>query len=304
MTHHEAQEPVCRAENNVVKVVITPKSKSLGDFSVRRVLPSSMSPRVGPFVFFDHMGPASFEPGQGINVRPHPHIGLSTVTYLFAGEILHADSLGYVQPIQPGAVNLMTAGKGIVHSERTSEELLASGQTLHGLQVWMALPDEHQEIDPDFKHYPASELPSIKGDDFDTTVVIGTYQGQTSGVSVLPQTLYVDHVVHSDVEIFIPADVEERAVYVVEGEASIAGCELESGSMAVLEPGEVAVADVKAGSRIVLIGGEAMSDRHLFWNFVHSSKDQIEDAKQRWREGQFDMVPCDDEFIPLPEVKS
>lgn len=301
MSYVEAQQPECTAQDDDIRCIITPNSKDLGDFSVRRVLPSSMVPRVGPFVFFDHMGPATFPSGKGINVRPHPHIGLSTVTYLFEGEILHRDSLGYVQAIQPGAVNLMTAGKGIVHSERTSDALLESGQTLHGLQVWMALPDDQQEIDPAFEHYPAHQLPVVETDAVRTTVVIGTFEGVTSAVSVLPETLYLDQQVLTDTSFMLADCAEERGVYPIEGSISIGNCTVEPGSMAILAPGKTVTVTATAGSRLVTIGGEAMSDRHLWWNFVHTDQAHIEAAKRRWTDGGFGAVPGDDEFIPLPE---
>ena len=174
MSRLDAAEPECNAQDSSVSFLITPRPKDLGGFSVKRVLPSAEVRKIGPFVFFDEMGPAEFPPGEGIQVRPHPHIGLSTVTYLFEGQILHRDSLGYVQPIEPGAVNLMTAGRGIVHSERTSEDRLANGQRLHGIQVWMALPDDRQEIDPDFQHYPADQLPRMEAEGVTSTVIIGT----------------------------------------------------------------------------------------------------------------------------------
>lgn len=301
MSHQDAIEPVCSERSDQINLLVTPKSKDLGGFSVKRVLPASKARSIGPFVFFDEMGPAQFPPGEGINVRPHPHIGLSTVTFLFEGEILHRDSLGYVQPIQPGAVNLMTAGKGIVHSERTSEERLANGQALHGIQVWMALPEDSQEIDPAFVHYPRQELPVITSDGVQTTVIIGAFENHTSPVTVLPQTLYLEQQITSGNTSVLTPVVEQRAIYVVEGKVSIGSCEIESGTMAVLKSGEDVSVLAQEDSRIMVIGGESFSPRHMFWNFVHASPERIEEAKQAWKNDEFEKVPGDEEFIPLPE---
>lgn len=301
MSHHEATEPVCTEQNEQIDVLITPKSKDLGGFSVKRVLPAAKARSVGPFVFFDEMGPAVFAPGEGINVRPHPHIGLSTVTFLFDGEILHRDSLGFFQPIQPGAVNLMTAGKGIVHSERTSEERLEKGQSLHGIQVWMALPEDSQEIDPAFVHHPKDELPIIEAEGIRTTVIIGSFEGETSPVEVLPETLYLEQQIDSGVTSRINPITEQRAVYVVEGKVAIGDCEVATGTMAVLSEGSEVDLRALENSRVMLIGGEAFSPRHMFWNFVHTSEARIEQAKMDWKDNKFDPVPGDEEFIPLPE---
>lgn len=301
MSHHEASEPVCTEQSDQISFLITPKSKDLGGFSVKRVLPAARARSVGPFVFFDEMGPAVFPAGEGINVRPHPHIGLSTVTFLFDGEILDRDSLGYVQPIQPGAVNLMTAGKGIVHSERTSEERLEKGQALHGIQVWMALPEQAQEIDPAFAHHPKDELPVLESKGIKTTVIIGNFEGHTSPVRVLPETLYLEQQLPSGKTSALAPLVEQRAVYVVNGRVRIADCEIENGTMAVLGEGTDVEIVAQEDSRIMIIGGEAFSTRHMFWNFVHTSEERIEQAKLAWKNNEFDLVPGDDEFIPLPE---
>lgn len=301
MSRMDAIEPVCSEQSDQIEVLITPRSKDLGGFSVKRVLPASKARSVGPFVFFDEMGPAQFPPGEGINVRPHPHIGLSTVTFLFDGEILHRDSLGFFQPIQPGAVNLMTAGKGIVHSERTSEERLEKGQSLHGIQVWMALPEDSQEIDPAFVHHPKDELPVVESGGIRTTVIIGTFEGKTSPVEVLPETLYLEQQIAKGETSSLPPLVEQRAVYVVEGVVTIDGCDVETGTMAVLKPDETVSVKAAQDSRVMIVGGEAFTPRHMFWNFVHSSSERIEEAKQAWKNNEFDMVPGDEEFIPLPE---
>ena len=283
-----------------IRQVVRGRSKDLGGFSVSRVLPSPQVRRVGPFVFFDHMGPADFPPGQGINVRPHPHIGLATVTYLFEGEMVHRDSLGYVQTIQPGAVNLMTAGRGIVHSERTDPALERSGQRMNGLQIWMALPEDQQEIEPAFVHYPPDSLPVIRQPGVVTTVVIGRYQGNESPVRVLAETLYLAQSWDAGASGRLDVGVEQLAVYVVAGELSIDGVSIEAGVLAVLEPGPVTLTAVEE-SRVAVIGGEDVGPRVVYWNFVHTSRERIETAKQDWREMNFDMVPGDDEFIPLPD---
>jgi redox-sensitive bicupin YhaK (pirin superfamily) len=261
-------------------------------------LPAFEKPSVGPFVFFDHMGPAASPPGKGINVRPHPHIGLATLTYLFEGEILHRDSLGFVQPIQPGAVNLMTAGRGIVHSERTSAERLTRGQRLNGIQIWMALPDGQEEVEPAFVHYPAGALPTFIGDGVAGTVVVGRAFGVTSPVVTASRTLYVDAAIDEGCTWRVPRSETELAAYVVAGAVRVADCQVPMGTMAVLRDATDVVATT--GSRVVLIGGEPLGRRHLWWNFVSSSQDRIDAAGRDWEEGRFPPVPGDDERIPLP----
>ena len=301
MSHTEAIAPVCTAQAGGVRLLIESRPKDLGGFSVRRVLPAIDQRTVGPFVFFDEMGPAEFPPGEGINVRPHPHIGLATVTFLFEGEILHRDSLGYVQPIQPGAVNLMTAGRGIVHSERTSDERLANGQKLHGIQVWMALPEDSQEIDPAFVHHPAGDLPVVAEDGVITTVIIGAYADITSPVTVLPQTLYLEQKYAAGANITWQTNGQERALYVVSGEIEAAGCTVTTGTMAVLEPDRDVQVTAIEDTQLMVIGGSAITPRRLWWNFVHTDPARIEAAKAAWRNGEFMPVPDDNEFIPLPD---
>jgi hypothetical protein len=296
----EALEPKCSPCDDDVSLLIRPRSKDLGGFSVRRVLPASDCKAVGPFVFFDEMGPAEFAPGHGINVRPHPHIGLATVTYLFRGEILHSDSLGFVQPIQPGAVNLMTAGRGIVHAERTTAELERTGQRLHGIQVWMALSKDLQEIEPAFVHYPADQLPSSTQAGVSTTVIIGEAEGLRSPVAVHADTLYVEHRLAAGSRVALPNDVEERAVYVVAGEVTIGRRVLAEGTMALLCPRALELR-AASPSHVMVIGGANQGERQLWWNFVHSSAARIEAAKRDWSNGVFAKVPNDDEFIPLPK---
>jgi len=296
----EAEEPRCDARDDDLTLVIKPRGRDLGGFSVRRVLPAAERRMIGPFIFFDEMGPADFPPGEGINVRPHPHIGLSTVTYLFEGEILHRDGLGYVQPIRPGAVNLMTAGRGIVHSERTSDALQASGQRLHGIQTWMALPDGEEETAPAFEHVPADELPVLEDDGVRATVIVGTAFGVQSPVATRIETLYVDLVLSSGVRIPLPEDAEELAVYVVSGEVHVGHDQLPANTMGVLPASRQAPLHAISNSRVVLIGGTSPGARHVWWNFVSSSPERIEQAKADWRNGRFAGIPGDDEFIPLP----
>lgn len=300
MSRLQANEPECRSDGKKVKLLVRGKSKDLGGFSVSRVLPSAQARRVGPFVFFDHMGPADFPPGQGINVRPHPHIGLATVTYLFEGEMVHRDSLGFVQTIRPGAVNLMTAGRGIVHSERTDPALERSGQRMNGLQIWMALPEDQQEIEPAFVHYPSDSLPVIRQPGVVTTVVIGRYQDNESPVRVLPETLYLAQSWDAGASSRLDVGVAQLAVYVVSGELSIEGVSIEAGVLAVLEPGPVTLTAVEE-SRVAVIGGEDVGHREIDWNFVHTSRARIEAARADWRDMKFARVPGDDEFIPLPD---
>ncbi len=285
----------------VIDLLIEPKPRDLGEFSVRRTLPDRRRQRVGPFIFFDHMGPADFPPGKGVNVRSHPHIGLATVTYLFDGEILHRDSLGYVQPIRPGEVNWMTAGRGIVHSEKVTEAVLASGQHLHGLQIWVALPVEKEEIEPRFEHYTTEDIPVVERDDATMTIIIGSAFGQSSPVRTESTTVYVAVDAGAGGSIELP-DAEELAVYVVEGEVEIAGETIRGGVMAILSDERDARVNVKSSSRFMFVGGDALEgERKIWWNFVSSSPERMELAKQDWKAGRFDEVPGETDFIPLPE---
>jgi redox-sensitive bicupin YhaK (pirin superfamily) len=300
MSWRKAIEPECKRQSGVVDLMIQPVTRDLGDFNVRRVLPSPERRLVGPFIFIDEMGPADFSPGKGMNVRPHPHIGLATVTYLFEGQILHRDSLGFVQPIEPGAVNLMTAGRGIVHSERTDPSLITQPRRLHGIQTWMALPIDQEEIAPSFEHLPADRLPQLEGRGLTGRLIIGEAFGNQSPVVVHARTLYLHVDLDLDAQMTLP-DEEERAVYVVDGSVDIGGATLEAGKMGVI--GEHATARVVARSpaRIIVVGGEHLGHRHIWWNFVSSRRERIEQAKRDWRESRFDAVPGDDEFIPLPD---
>lgn len=287
------------ANDQAVELTIYPKKKDLGEFTVRRVLPAREKRMVGPFVFFDHMGPAEFPPGQGIAVRPHPHIGLATITYLFEGQIMHRDSLGFAQPIECGAVNLMTAGKGIVHSERAGDDLDTTSR-LHGIQSWMALPKELEEIDPAFDHYPADTLPELQIDGATIRIIMGEAYGETSPVKLYSPTIYLECVLPSGAQFRTPEGFDEVAVYVVSGDVRLDAESYTEGAMLVLRAGGTATLQAAADSRLMIIGGEPLGERHIVWNFVSSSRERIEKAKDDWRDGNFAMVPGDDEFIPLP----
>ena len=294
-----------RAGSGPIETVIVPRARDLGGFEVRRALPSRTRLLVGPFIFFDQMGPAEFPGGRGVDVRPHPHINLATVTYLFEGEIIHRDSLGTMQPIRPGAVNWMTAGRGIVHSERTSPALKARGSRLFGLQTWVALPAAHEETEPGFNHYPETALPRLDAEGKTVRLVVGRAWGLRSPVATLSDTIYADVALAPGAALPVERVHEERAVYVVSGAVDIAGERFRSGQFVVLRPGDPVT--VRNGgqeaARIVLIGGETMDGpRHIWWNFVSSRPERIEQAKADWRAGRLGTVPGDsDEFIPLPE---
>jgi len=278
------------------------RQRDLGGFVVRRVLPHEGRKMVGPFIFFDHLGPAQFAPGSGIDVRPHPHIALATVTYLFAGSLRHRDSLGSVLDIQPGDVNWMTAGSGITHSERTPPAARAGGAPVHGIQSWVALPDGHEDVEPAFKHHAAQTLPQRNAGGVELAVIAGNAYGLQSPVATLWPTLYVDARLQSTAVLDVPADHEERAVYVAVGEIEIEGARLQEGHMAVLAPGGQPRLRALRDARIMLLGGGRFpTPRHLWWNFVASTPERIEQAKQRWKLQQFPAVPGETEFIPLPE---
>jgi hypothetical protein len=286
-----------------IEHVIVPRARDLGGFSVRRALPAAGRQMVGPFIFFDQMGPAEFLLGQGIDVRPHPHIGLATVTYLFDGEIMHRDSLGTALPIRPGALNLMSAGRGIVHSERTTGEARATGSRLFGIQAWAALPKSHEEQAPTFVHHGAEDLPRIEGEGKRLRIVMGEAYGARSPAAFPHPSFYVEAVLAPGAVLPLEADYDERAVYIVSGEIDIAGDTFGAGRLLVFRPGDRISLLAIAQSRLVVLGGEPMDGpRHIWWNFVSSSKERIEQAKHEWRTGRFDTVPGDaEEFIPLPE---
>ena len=283
---------------------IIPTTHDLGEFKVRRTLPSKPRRMVGPFIFVDQFGPARLPPGKGMDVRPHPHINLATVTYLFEGAIEHRDSIGSHAVIEPGAINLMTAGKGIVHSERSPSALRANGPSLYGMQTWLALPDGQEELDPAFEHVESSALPLVEGEGVSARVLMGTLWGKSAGVTQHSETIYADILLGGGSSVPIDADADERAVLVAEGDASLDGDRLEPFTLYVLAPGQAMTLRAETPSRIMLLGGEAFAtQRHVFWNFVSSSRDRINQAKDDWKERRFPLVPGDDqEFIPLPEV--
>lgn len=281
--------------------LIEGRTRDLGGFSVTRLLPSPGLHMVGPFIFFDHMGPADFEPGQGIDVRPHPHIGLATVTYLFEGAFIHRDSLGTVIEIAPGAVNWMTAGRGIVHSERSPDRLRAAGHRAHGIQSWVALPAAHAEAAPTFVHHPADTLPEIDLPGVSLRLIAGAAFGATSPVVFPHKIVYIEAWIDPGKSLVLPAEWEERGVFVVDGGVTLDGEAVGPETLAVLVPGGDVVLASEQTSHVMLLGGAPMDgDRLIDWNFVASSPERIEKAKDDWRAGRFAKVPGDVEFIPLP----
>jgi redox-sensitive bicupin YhaK (pirin superfamily) len=288
---------------DAIDLIVVPRSVDVGHFAVRRALPHAKRRMVGPFIFFDHFGPAEFHSGQGIDVRPHPHIGLATVTYLFDGEIMHRDSLGTAAAIRPGEVNWMTAGRGIVHSERTAPEHRREGEPIHGLQCWVALPATEEERTPAFTHYDSAALPLLRQNGTTVRVVAGSIYGERSPVETLMETLFADVTLAADTALPVDNAVEERAAYLISGEVEIAGDRFEAGRLLVFRPGDAITITAKTDAHLVLLGGAAMDGpRHIWWNFVSSRKERIEQAKNDWKLARFDSVPGDDkEFIPLPE---
>jgi redox-sensitive bicupin YhaK (pirin superfamily) len=285
-----------------IDVVIVPRTSDVGGFSVRRALPSAQRRMVGPFIFLDHMGPAEFRSGQGLDVRPHPHIGLATVTYLFSGEIIHRDSLGSEMPIEPGAINWMSAGRGIAHSERTAAEHRVAGEPLHGLQCWVALPQTEEEGAPAFAHYDPSLLPAERAEGKTIRVIAGRLYGRASPVKTTWETIFADVSLEAGAKLPIDPDAEERALYVISGEIDILGDRFGEGRLLILRHGDRITVSAIAPTRLIVLGGATMDGpRHIWWNFVSSRKDRIEQAKADWKSGRFDKVPGDPEFIPLPE---
>ena len=283
--------------------LVKPHTKDLGGgFMVRRLLPSHPHKMVGPFIFFDHMGRVDFTPGEGLDVRPHPHIGLATVTYLFEGAILHRDSLGTVQEIRPGDVNWMTAGDGIAHSERSPDALRASGGGLEGIQIWIALPKEHEKDEPSFEHHPAATLPMIAADGLNLRVIAGSAFGMTSPVSTFSPMFYAALEMEPGVLFEFPSEYAQRAVYLAEGAIDLGGAPLAERHMAVLSDAQTLTIEAKTRARVMLLGGEPIDgDRYIWWNFVASSKEAIQEAKERWRAQGFGKVPDETEWIPLPD---
>jgi len=293
--------------DSALEVVVVPRTHDLGDhFEVRRALPSRQRRMVGPFVFLDQMGPHGFGAGQGLDVRPHPHIGLATVTYLFSGEILHRDSLGSVQAIRPGDVNWMTAGRGIVHSERTAHDVRQHASSLSGLQCWVALPRAQEECDPEFRHTGVAALPLEEGEGVSARVIAGNFFGHRSPVRTSSELFFVDLQLQAGAQVEMAADYTERAIYVVAGRLDLGRDGVfDAGRLLVLKPGQrVMLAAVGAETaRLMLLGGEPMDGpRYLTWNFVSSSAERIEQAKQDWRDQRFPKVPQETEFIPLPDL--
>ncbi len=288
---------------DAIENLIIPRTSDIGGFQVRRALPTSRRRLVGPFIFFDRMGPALLRADEALDVKPHPHIGLSTVTYLFDGEIKHRDSLGTELVIRPGDINLMTAGRGIVHSERTPENLRGHPMSVSGLQTWLALPDDKEEIDPAFAHTAKEAMPLIEADGATGRVVIGSFEGLGSPVSTFSDTLYVDLRLEPGRRFPFAAAHEERAIYILSGELVVSGDRFAADQLLVFRPGDnITLEAGEMGCHLMLFGGAALnSKRYIWWNFVSSSKERIEKAKEEWRTGRFDIVPGDEEeFVPLP----
>lgn len=285
------------------ELVINPRARDIGSFEVRRVLPYAKRRSLGPFVFFDHMGPAEFGPGQGMDVRPHPHVCLATITWLFEGEIIHRDSLGVEQAIQPSDVNWMVAGRGIVHSERTSADRRQSGGRVEGIQTWIALPVADEETEPSFDHHPKDSLPHIEKGGADLRLIAGSIWGETSPARTFSPMFYLAGQAPDGAAFDLPADYEERALYVVSGAVAADGETFEEGQMAVLAPGGDVAIEARPGARFMLLGGAPLDGpREIWWNFVASTPERIEKAKDDWRHERFPEIPTDNkERIPLPE---
>ncbi|MCA3555825.1 pirin family protein [Aestuariivirga sp.] len=290
------------AAADAIETVIVPRAHDLGGFEVRRALPSAQRQMVGPFIFFDQMGPALMRPGQGIDVRPHPHIGLATVTWLFDGSIYHRDSLGSAQPISPGELNWMTAGSGIVHSERTAPPDLARERKVFGIQSWVALPKQHEEAAPAFDHVEAHQLPVIDGRGISARIIAGSLYGAASPVKTYSDLFYADARMAAGSALPLPVEHEERGVYVAEGGIEVAGQAFGEGRLLVFRPGDAITLRARTNARVMLLGGEPMDGpRYIWWNFVSSSKERIEAAKDDWKQARFAIVPGDEkDFIPLP----
>lgn len=287
--------------NPSVETIIVPRARDLGGFEVRRALPSARRQMIGPFIFWDQMGPAVFKAGTGIDVRPHPHIGLATLTYLFEGQILHRDSLGSIQAIDPGEVNWMTAGRGIVHSERTAPEVRLSDAPLFGIQSWIALPERNEETDPGFAHHAAAALPTLEAEGKRVRIIAGSLYGETAPVKTFSEMVYADAALEPGASLPVPAEHVERAIYVAQGAIAIAGDRFEAGRLLVLRTGDAITVTAETAARVLIFGGEPMDGpRHIWWNFVSKSRDRIEQAKADWRAGRFEAVPGETEFIPLP----
>jgi redox-sensitive bicupin YhaK (pirin superfamily) len=310
MSWNPAFEPGCpdAVGAGSIETLIVPRARDIGEFEVRRALPAPRRRLVGPFIFFDQMGPAEFITGHGIDVRPHPHIGLATVTYLFRGEVQHRDSLGVNQVIRPGAVNWMVAGRGVAHSERTSAQTRKAPHSLFGIQTWVALPEAHEEDAPHFEHHEKDSLPVIEGEGASLRLILGRAFGETAPAGVFSETFYADAALEPGARMPLPDDHEDRGIYIVEGSISVAGQSFDAGRMMVFRPKDsISVAAGPNGARLILLGGATLAGpRCIWWNFVASSREKIEAAKEEWRKadwgrGRFDLPPDDrDEFVPLP----
>lgn len=287
---------------DALDMVIVPRMRDIGAFAVHRALPYAKRRMVGPFIFFDQMGPAEMAPGSGMDVRPHPHIGLATVTYLFDGAILHRDSLGNVEEILPGAMNLMTAGRGIAHSERSPDIPRRDGQRIFGIQSWIALPKAHEETAPSFQHFGAEGLPVVEDRNIRARVIAGSAFGTRSHVETLSDWFYVDLALAAGATAPLDPDYEERAIYLADGEIDIAGTRFAAPVLLVFKPGARITIKAHSPSRLMLLGGAPLEGpRYVWWNFVSSSQERIEQAKEDWKQGRFDKVIGETEFIPLPE---
>jgi redox-sensitive bicupin YhaK (pirin superfamily) len=287
--------------SNAIQQLLEPEEKDLGGFVVRRILPHDRQQMVGPFIFFDHLGPAVFPPGKGVDVRPHPHINLATVTYLFEGALLHRDSLDTVQEIHPGAVNWMTAGRGIVHSERSPDRDRATESVLHGIQTWVSLPSAAEEVDPWFRHYPAEALPTWQENGVAFKLIAGQAYERNSPVETFSPIIYLDIQLSPHSQFTLPADYSERAVYSVTAGVSVDGVAINQHRLVLLAPGAPVTISAKTEARCVIVGGEPVGDRHKWWNFVSSRPERIEQAKADWQNQRFAQVSEETEFIPLPE---
>lgn len=311
MSWNPSLEPQCPDAGNIdsIETLIIPRSRDIGGFMVRRALPAPRRQMVGPFIFFDHMGPVEFLSGHGIDVRPHPHIGLATVTYLYSGEFQHRDSLGTDQIIYPGAVNWMIAGRGVTHSERTSAESRRKPHSMAGIQTWVALPERCEDMEPGFEHHGSDALPVIEDEGKIVRIILGDVYGVRAPATTYSAMYYADAVLEAGAKIPLPDEHEDRGIYVVEGSVSIAGDILESGQMVIFRPGDqITVIAGVSGARLMLLGGETLNKpRYIWWNFVASSHERIEQAKRDWASGDWDngrfrLPPGDDdEYIPAPQ---
>lgn len=311
MSWNPALEPGCPDDVGIdaIETLIVPRTRDLGDFEVRRALPAPNRQMVGPFIFFDQAGPAEFLTGRGVDVRPHPHVGLGTVTYLFRGDFHHRDSTGADQIIRPGALNWMVAGRGVSHSERTSSKARSGPNSLFGIQTWLALPDSHEDVAPAFEHHGKEALPVIEDGGVSIRLILGNAYGEKAPATMFSETFYADVTLDAGGRLPMPDDHEDRGIYIVEGSISIAGQDFDAGRMMVFRPGDrITVAAGDGGARLMILGGATFSGpRYIWWNFVASSKDRIEAAKADWRtkdwgNGRFDLPAGDrDEHIPLPD---